>query len=94
MLADLIDDILDITKIEAGKLEVDRIPCSPWQILADVAALMQVRADAQGTCRCRSSAADPLPETVLTDPTRLRPDSRQPGGQRREVHRQPARCAS
>jgi len=71
MLADLIDNILDITKIEAGKLEVDRITCSPWQILADVAALMQVRADAKGltlSFECRG----PLPETVHTDPTRLR----------------------
>ncbi len=71
MLSDLIDNILDITKIEAGKLEVDRITCSPWQILADVAALMQVRADAKGltlSIECRG----PLPETVYTDPTRLR----------------------
>ncbi len=71
MLSDLIDNILDITKIEAGKLEVDRIDCSPQQVLADVAALMQVRADAKGltlSIECRG----PLPETVHTDPTRLR----------------------
>jgi PAS domain S-box-containing protein len=71
MLADLIDNILDITKIEAGKLEVDRITCSPWQILADLAALMQVRADSKNltlSFECRG----PLPETVHTDPTRLR----------------------
>ena len=71
MLSDLIDNILDITKIEAGKLEVDRIRCSPWQTLADVAALMQVRADAKDLLlliECRG----PLPQTMCTDPTRLR----------------------
>jgi signal transduction histidine kinase/AmiR/NasT family two-component response regulator len=71
MLSDLIDNILDITKIEAGKLEVDRIRCSPWQMLADVAALMQVRADAKNLALvidCRG----PLPQTVCTDPLRLR----------------------
>jgi signal transduction histidine kinase/CheY-like chemotaxis protein len=71
MLSDLIDNILDITKIEAGKLEVDRIRCSPWQTLADVAALMQVRADAKNLTlmiECRG----PLPQSVCTDPLRLR----------------------
>jgi len=71
MLLDLIDDILDITKIEAGKLEVDRITCSPSQVLADVVALMQVRADAKGL-RLSIESAGPLPETIHTDPTRLR----------------------
>ena len=71
MLSDLVDNILDITKIEAGKLEVDRIRCSPWQTLADVTALMQVRADAKNltlAIDCRG----PLPDTVCTDPLRLR----------------------
>jgi signal transduction histidine kinase len=71
MLSELIDNILDITKIEAGKLEVDRTRCSPWQTLADVAALMQVRADAKNLAlviECRG----PLPDTMCTDPTRLR----------------------
>ncbi|MCE5302267.1 MAG: response regulator [Planctomycetaceae bacterium] len=71
VLLDLIDDILDISKIEAGKLEVDRIPCSPWQILSDLGALMRVRTDSKGlsfTIDCDG----PLPETIQTDSMRLR----------------------
>lgn len=71
MLLALIDDILDISKIEAGKLDVERIASSPWQILADVAALMRERADRKDL----SLTIEPeglLPETILTDPTRLR----------------------
>ena len=71
MLLALIDDILDISKIEAGKLDVERIPSSPWQILADVATLMRGRADRKGLSLSIESDG-PLPETILTDPTRLR----------------------
>ena len=71
MLLALIDDILDISKIEAGKLDVDRIASSPWQILADVATLMRGRADRKGLSLSIESEG-PLPETILTDPTRLR----------------------
>ena len=71
MLLALIDDILDISKIEAGKLDVERIPSSPWQILADVATLMRGRADRKDLSLSVESEG-PLPESILTDPTRLR----------------------
>jgi PAS domain S-box-containing protein len=71
ILRDLIDDILDVSKIEAGKLEVDRISCPLWQILAEVGALMRVRADGKGLSLV-IECDGPLPETILTDPTRLR----------------------
>ncbi|NQU25270.1 MAG: response regulator [Candidatus Nealsonbacteria bacterium] len=70
-LLEIINDILDISKIEAGKLEVERVPCSPQQIIADVASLMKVRARAKGL-ELIAQHNGPIPETVTTDPTRTR----------------------
>ncbi len=70
-LLSLINDILDLSKIEAGKFEVQRLACSPRQIAGDVVALMTVRADAKGlplTLECGGT----VPAEVQTDPIRLR----------------------
>ena len=70
-LLELINDILDLSKIEAGKLEVERIPCSPVKILSGVSSLMRVRAEAKNlSLRVEYSGA--IPETIQTDPVRLR----------------------
>jgi two-component system, sensor histidine kinase and response regulator len=70
-LLDLINDILDLSKIEAGKLQAERIPCAPTEVLADVVSLMRVRADAKGIA-LKMEFVGPVPEIILTDPTRLR----------------------
>ena len=44
----LIDDILDISKIESGKMEIEQVECSPCQIISEVISLMRVRACARG----------------------------------------------
>ena len=67
----VINDILDVSKIEAGKMNVERIACNPCQVVTDVAALMKVRAID------RNLAFDvryigPIPQSIQTDPTRLR----------------------
>ncbi|MEQ8790517.1 MAG: PAS domain S-box protein [Pirellulaceae bacterium] len=70
-LLELINDILDLSKIEAGKLEIERIDCSPWQIIEDVVGLMRVRAQAKNL-PLEAELEGPIPATFRTDPTRLR----------------------
>jgi len=70
-LLQLINDILDISKIEAGKLEVEHIRCSPVQLVADVQSLMQVRADTKNL-PFNIEYIGAVPETIESDPTRLK----------------------
>ena len=67
----IINDLLDLSKIEAGKLEVEKIACSPCQLFADLTSLMSVSADAKGL-NCGLGCDGPLPETIHSDPVRLR----------------------
>jgi PAS domain S-box-containing protein len=70
-LLDLLNDTLDLSKIEAGRLQVEPAPCSLPELLADLDSLMRVRATAKGLALCvRSDGA--VPRTICTDPTRLR----------------------
>ncbi|MBT6157512.1 MAG: PAS domain S-box protein [Planctomycetaceae bacterium] len=70
-LIELINDILDLSKIEAGKFDVEQIDCSPHEIIANVFSLMKVRAAAKGL-PLEVRIDGPIPETICTDPTRLR----------------------
>ncbi len=70
-LLGIINDILDLSKIEAGKLEIERVPCSPCQLLSEVASLMRVRASEKGL-PLEVAYDGPIPERIRSDPTRLR----------------------
>ncbi len=70
-LLQIINDILDISKIEAGKVEMEMIRWSPRQVVAEVVSLLYVRADAKGLT-LSGEYKGPLPETITTDPARLR----------------------
>ncbi|HEV7300516.1 MAG TPA: PAS domain S-box protein [Tepidisphaeraceae bacterium] len=70
-LLGVINDILDLSKIEAGKMTVEQLECSPWQVVTDVAALMRARASEKQLAFTWDRATG-VPDTVLTDPTRLR----------------------
>jgi PAS domain S-box-containing protein len=70
-LLGLINDILDLSKVEAGKIQIEPVRCSPRELAADVVVLMRVRAAAKHL-KLETELAGPLPETVLTDPLRLR----------------------
>ena len=70
-LLTLINDILDISKIEAGHLLVETVRCSPHQIIAEVVSVLRVPAQEKGVCldyRWESG----VPESILSDPLRLK----------------------
>lgn len=70
-LLELINDTLDLSKIEAGRLDVERIPCSPHRLISEVVDVLGIRA---GECNLELdyATAGPIPETIQSDPTRLR----------------------
>lgn len=70
-LNQVIDDILDLSKVEAGKIALEHIACSPCAIAADVASMLRVRAEEQGIALHMESHGA-IPATIQTDPMRLR----------------------
>ena len=67
----LINDILDLSKIEAGKLEIDRIDQNPYEVINDIASILSVRAQDKNIELITEFEND-LPVSVLTDDVRLR----------------------
>ncbi len=67
----IINDILDLSKIEAGKLDIEHLQCSPLRILSEVVSLMRVRADAK-KLPIEIECIGPIPQTIHSDPVRLR----------------------
>lgn len=70
-LLGIINDILDISKIEAGKMTVEEIECSPCELIADVVELMQARAETK-SLTLDVEFETPMPATIHSDPMRLR----------------------
>ena len=70
-LLTLINDILDISKIEAGKMPVDIGPCNLVSLLADVTSVINPRA-AASDISFSVVYPEKMPETILTDGARLR----------------------
>jgi len=70
-LMDLINDILDISKIEAEKMTVEKIPCDVARLAVDVASMLRVRATAK-QLELRVEFIGDVPEVVRTDPLRLK----------------------
>jgi signal transduction histidine kinase/DNA-binding response OmpR family regulator/HPt (histidine-containing phosphotransfer) domain-containing protein len=70
-LLELINDILDLSKIEAGKMEMALDWCSPFDIVRDVHGLLRVRA-AEKKIGFHLECKEPLPVRILTDALRVR----------------------
>ena len=67
----LLNDILDLSKIEAGQFTVERIACSPHEIITHVVSLMRAQAQRKGLDLTYEWSSD-VPESIITDPARLR----------------------
>jgi PAS domain S-box-containing protein len=70
-LLELINDILDLSKVESGKLEVERIETPPHVIVREVVKVLGVKAREKNIF-LSLNADGPVPENISTDPGRLR----------------------
>ena len=65
------NDILDLSKVEAGKMSVENVPTAPVEIVSQVLSLLRPRAIEKGIELELKYDGD-IPSRVQTDPTRLR----------------------
>jgi PAS domain S-box-containing protein len=70
-LLEIINDILDLSKIEAGKLDVERLPVDLGQVVREVRSLMDVRAKGKGISLDIEVDGE-IPARIRTDPLRMR----------------------
>jgi len=70
MLSTLLDDVIDISRIEAGRLDLNREPVDPRELVRGVARLLAGQASHKGL-RLELDLADDL-GWIETDPTRVR----------------------
>jgi two-component system sensor histidine kinase/response regulator len=69
-LLSLIDDILELSKIEAGRVQLQPMPLNLDELLDDVLGMVRVRADQQGLSLVRDCKV--APPFVLADGAKLR----------------------
>jgi PAS domain S-box-containing protein len=67
----IINDILDLSKIEAGKMRMERVGVSPAAMVRDAVAVLRPRADAK-RLRLEAAFGTLVPRAIVSDPTRIR----------------------
>ncbi len=71
MLLAIINDILDVSKVEAGKMALEPRVCEPRRLVQDVADLLTPEADRKGLTFTQT-VADDVPDQLRFDPVRVR----------------------
>jgi len=66
----LVDEVLDLSKVESDRIQIEQIAFSLPKLLDEVIALLRIKAEEKGL-NLRVKTSD-LPTTVTSDPTRLR----------------------
>lgn len=70
-LLSLVNDILDLAKIEAGKLDFEPRRVSPTQLAQDVILMLRSQADAK-KLKFEMVVEGEVPESIVSDPKRMR----------------------
>ena len=70
-LLELINDILDISKIEAGKLEISQNPTNPYQLIEDTANIFSLKIQ-EKDIDLFVDIANNIPKTLIIDEVRIR----------------------
>ncbi len=70
-LLKLLDEILDLSRIEAGKLDMVATVCDPWEIVTTTVSLMRIEAAAKNIT-LQAQHEGPIPRRIQSDPTRLK----------------------
>jgi PAS domain S-box-containing protein len=70
-LLGLINDILDLSKVEAGQLTVEKIACAPHQLIQAAISELGLKAQEKGI-HMSLRLLTPVPERVHSDPARIR----------------------
>jgi signal transduction histidine kinase/CheY-like chemotaxis protein/HPt (histidine-containing phosphotransfer) domain-containing protein len=70
-LLELINDILDLSKVESGHLEIERIRFNPYLVIQDVVRVLSGKASEKGI-GLEIQIPNDVPETISGDPSRIR----------------------
>ena len=70
-LLSITNDILDLSKIDAGRLDLESIAYDPARVLKEVVALFSARASAKGLT-IEIDVSPDVPNSLMGDPGRLR----------------------
>lgn len=70
-LLELINDVLDLSKVESGAMEVESIPCKAAFISNEVVHVLKVKAQEKGI-GLKIDVENELPSHIMSDPSRLR----------------------
>ena len=70
-LLNLINDLLDLSKVESGRLELDQHECEPIRIVQDVLGILTVKAGEKNLTLSAEARTD-VPHRIMSDAARLR----------------------
>lgn len=71
LLSNIINDILDLSKVEAGKMVIERVDVQLRELMNEISVLLNLEAAGKGI-QLRVSSEGVVPQVIKTDPTRLR----------------------